>query len=144
VEFTYTTIKEGDLPRPYLDVKIRVAEGRKEQEFSALVDSGADSTVFPLSATHTIGLTDFSGASVLRGNTAGGPVEILVFPIEICILGCWHRWHIGFSAQLGQAPLLGRLDFFRLFRVSIDERDRKFELLPHEDDTRDSGPSLFK
>jgi hypothetical protein len=116
--------------RPYFDVIIRIAEGGPEQEFTGLLDSGADDTVFPLCAAPAIGLNDLSQFDVETYNTANGLVQILKHEIQVCVLGQWHTWRVGFNEHLGLRPLLGRNDFFRAFKeIRFDDAGQKFYFL---------------
>jgi hypothetical protein len=130
LEFDYTVIEEDGRFRPYFDVKIRLAEGGVEREFTGLLDSGADDTVFPVSAARAIGLSDLSRCPVVTYSTAGDPVQVYRYTLQVCVLGRWHTWEIGLNEHLGQTPLLGRTDFFRLFKeVRFDDAREKFFLL---------------
>jgi len=131
VEFDYTTLVQGGRPRPYLEIKIRQAGGTNEFDFYGIVDSGADSTAFPFGAAILIGLTDLSKFSQEDCGGATGETTGYVQEAEICVLGTWYRWKITFLPELNDNALLGRADFFRVFRVGFDELAQKFDITPH-------------
>ena len=100
-----------------------------------LVDSGADTTLFPAPFAASLGIdleADFQEAS---GSTAGGETVQYVYEpgleVEIQAMGM----RIPVVAALNPAlpiVLLGRLDFFSHFRVLFDERAQVFTLERYE------------
>jgi len=96
----------------------------------ALVDSGADSSLFPMQVAGLIGV-DLAGCTQAVGMTAGGPSTRYIWDegLQTTILGktVWLR------GVFGPCPviLLGRGDFFHTFKVAFDEREKTFSLNPY-------------
>jgi hypothetical protein len=107
----------------------------------ALIDSGADCSCFPVIWAEQLGV-DLAACVARTGNTAGGSTEQF-------------RWVPGLNAEIAGVEvqltavftstpiaLLGRQDFFRVFRVNFDERSRSFTLTRYDDDPSDKADAL--
>jgi hypothetical protein len=117
-------------------VPIVVRGPRRALPLQGLIDSGADCSLFPYAIMATIGInledcveTDCMGA------VGGGSQHVFADGIEIEIPDLGRRMHVeaNFSQLPGSLALLGRLDFFKAFRVTVDERSETFSLQPFED-----------
>lgn len=99
----------------------------------ALVDSGADNTLLPPRMARQLGV-DLSACRPEGSTTAGGESSVLVHDgrFEVEIMGVTFSIVARFATDDDvPAILLGRSDFFATFRVSFDERARRFELTPY-------------
>jgi hypothetical protein len=125
---------------PAIPVRLHGANGRAVKVIG-LIDSGADCACFPVVWADLLGV-DLALCTVRRGSTAGGSVE-------------QYYWEPGLRAEVaGQevrltgvftstpVALLGRNDFFRIFRVDFDERSATFALTRYDDDQRQASPKI--
>lgn len=94
----------------------------------ALVDSGADYSILPTSYAHYLGV-DLDACDERPATTAGGTGKVLVHPLslEAEIEAMNVRFAMAYTKQ-GNTILLGREDFFKEFRVTIDEPAQTFTL----------------
>jgi hypothetical protein len=98
---------------------------------AAILDSGADVSTFPASWARSIGivLEDKGQCTEDEAMTAGGPITIWKYAqgLHIVIEDIQHWVKADFCEKL-RVPLLGRTDFFRYYKTTIDERRRSFML----------------
>jgi hypothetical protein len=101
----------------------------------ALVDSGADSSMFPLEFAHHLGI-DLGSCRREECRTAGGSATQHIWEegLDVVVQGINRTIHLGASFSETTVVLLGRADFFQAFRVSIDHRAQRFRLEAYEDD----------
>ncbi len=96
----------------------------------ALVDSGADSSLFPIQVAPLVGV-DLAHCKEAVGMTAGGASTRYIWSdgLQTTILGRTLHLH----AEFGACPviLLGRDDFFATFKVAFDQREKTFSLEPY-------------
>ena len=94
----------------------------------ALVDSGADGSLFPLTMMTPLGI-DIGDCTEIDGDAASGDCTYHHWPhghITTEVMGRNIKLMAMFGAT--QRVLLGRTDFFRVFKVSVDERKQRFRL----------------
>jgi hypothetical protein len=114
---------------PVLPVVLAGPEG-ESPPLMALVDSGADSSLFPIQIAPLVGV-DVTRCEKATGMTAGGPSSRYIWEegLQTTILGRELR----LRGVFGACPviLLGRGDFFDTFRVAFDQREKTFSLDPY-------------
>jgi hypothetical protein len=95
-----------------------------------LVDSGADYSILPQSYAGFLGI-DLAACEERPCTTAGGSGKVLVHPIpleaEIQAMNVRFAMTSAFT-RYANTILLGREDFFKEFRVTIDEPTQTFTL----------------
>lgn len=99
----------------------------------ALIDSGADCSMFPAAWARRIGIDLESDCEKTSAETAGGPADSYVYEpgISVVIEDKTYGVHATFSKNL-PVGLLGRQDFFVHHRVTFDERAKTFTLEPYD------------
>jgi hypothetical protein len=114
---------------PVLPV-VLVGPAGESPPLMALVDSGADSSLFPIQIAPLIGI-DVTRCEQATGMTAGGPSSRYIWDdgLQAIILGR----EVRLRGVFGACPviLLGRGDFFDTFRVAFDQREKTFSLDPY-------------
>jgi predicted aspartyl protease len=114
--------------RPALPIVIHTA--KNTLAVRALVDSGADYSVLPTSYARYLGV-DLSACDEIASRTAGGRSVVRVhqapLSAEVQAMGVRFKMKSAF-ADHANTILLGREDFFREFRVTIDEPAQAFTL----------------
>jgi Aspartyl protease len=103
---------------------------RSKRPVRALVDSGADHSLFPKVWARHFGV-DLDECEEITSGTAGGSGTVLVHPVpleaEIQAMRVRFAMTSAYSEK-GGTILLGRQDFFSQFRVTIDEPAQTFTL----------------
>jgi Aspartyl protease len=98
-------------------------------KFRALVDSGADTSMFPVALMDKLGIST-SDCQTVSGRGAAGADDFLFWPGGV-IKARLSRWNLELTAFFGNPaiPLLGRADFFVLFRrIVFDEQTKTFTI----------------
>ncbi len=111
-------------------VEVELSHGKNETTLIALIDTGADFTIFPREVADDLGISVEKGKlKILQG--AGGnlvaylhPVRIKLCDLNLPIIACF--------SEKNDVPehILGRSDVLNHFKLILD-RDQ-FELVPHQ------------
>lgn len=127
--FSYRTLAPSGPLMPVLPVTI-VGPSGESPPVLALVDSGADSSLFPMQIAGLMGV-DLADCEQAVSMTAGGPSTRYVWKegLQTTVLGKTVRLRGAFGSS--PVVLLGRRDFFDEFRITFDERAKTFSLDPY-------------
>lgn len=122
-----TKILLGTIFRPLIPIQL-INQKKASLLFEALVDSGADKSLFPLDIGESIGI-DFSKLKSNKAKGIGGfQVTTYSSPIILKIKNQQFETTADFSKEIDY-PLLGREGFFNLFsKLEFDEKKRKITL----------------
>jgi hypothetical protein len=84
-----------------------------------IVDSGADSSMFPLEFAEHLGI-ELASCRREECQTAGGPATQHIWEegLDVLVQGINRTVHLGASFSETPSVLLGRSDFFQAFRVT--------------------------
>jgi Aspartyl protease len=118
---------------PALSIKLlNVRTGNMSPATRALVDSGADSSMFPLDWAARLGIDVQNDCVESENNTAGGKTKTYYYPpgIDAVVMGQKTHLYATFGATL-DILILGREDFFARFKVSFDQQAKTFTLEPY-------------
>jgi hypothetical protein len=102
-------------------------------EALALVDSGADRSIFPAAWAPALGIDLDQDCEQAPGNTAGGATTNFNYAagIEAIFMGKRIKLFATFNPGL-PLILLGREDFFDTFHVSFDQRAKTMTISEYE------------
>lgn len=95
-----------------------------------LVDSGADTSTFPLELAPALGI-EIADCHSARGTTAGGTANQFVWEPGLKAVVVERTVTLKAVFSPTPIPLLGRADFFSEFRVAFDERGSRFQVTPY-------------
>lgn len=121
----------GRFPRPYLPIRITNPLSRKQITWDCLIDTGADTCLFPRSLAEMVG-HNLSGKGVKSSITCGVEGSAIrtwrhTFRLELMHptdgkRSVWRSPRVLVECVEHDAfpPLLGVLDFLRHFRLTID------------------------
>jgi hypothetical protein len=116
--------------RPVLPICVK--NGSKSICYYAIVDSGADHSVFHAEIGEALGLEIESGKKLIFWGTSGQEQIAYFHDIIIEIGGNEFRCRCGFSRDIEKLPygLLGQDDFFKKFKVIFDYKGEELDLRP--------------
>jgi hypothetical protein len=136
----------GNLPRPQLPV--RITAGGQTIHTTALVDSGADDTVFPVSYAKALGI-DLTSLPVTETRGVGTQHNITYHAtVTLGIIFCGHEYSyrsaVAFIA--GDSELLGQSGFLDHFRVTLDRTKKQFVIqsVDIQADAASQSPAEFE
>lgn len=98
----------------------------------AVVDSGADSSVFPVEFAGPLGIS-LEACERAALATSGGEAEEFTWAEPV--LALFDGQEVELTASFAATPvtLLGREDFFARYRVTIDQREQSFLLEAYDE-----------
>lgn len=115
-------------PKPFLPVRLQV--GDSHVDTWALIDSGADQSLFHEDWARAFGL-DLQRPSDHSTVGIGGESPVWFFDMQLWVLGKSVQGPVGFSPGVPRAfGLLGRADFFSTFSVGFDHKHEQVLLEP--------------
>jgi hypothetical protein len=144
MNFTYTkylveptpTIPDGIIHRP--QVFLRIAGSKSDLFLLALVDTGADETIIPLSVADEIGIELDANKRSQASGVTGQPLELLPGRVELEILGESeaYRWSdtisfARFADEEDECAILGHAGALRYFTATFDGERNQGSLLPN-------------
>lgn len=105
-------------------ITFQLKSGNRWKYFSALVDSGADFSIFPVYAAIALGL-NLKKLKKIKAESANGDLfDIYKTTLEAKINNIFFQLPIGFSEKPNINPLIGRAGFFDTFKVTLDQKKR--------------------
>ena len=128
--FDETTRKRGKLYRPILRFQL-IKRGFQLYPMDGLLDSGADSIIFPAQAATYFKINYKKGRKIDSNIAGGGTTVFYELPFEkhkmaIFVDDVQIREKICFS-EGQRMPLLGQ-DFFKNFKIAFDRKNKTFSL----------------
>ena len=111
------------------EIKIAVRYGDVKRKLYALVDSGADSCLFPRDVADILGIDVRNGHKIFYTGIGGSQTLFYFHEVEIFVGKYKFKTMAGFAnAGIGTSALLGQRGFFENFRVSFDNKNRFIEI----------------
>lgn len=127
------TLPTGILYRP--EVPLRIIGATDDARFFALVDTGADDTIFPRSIGDAVGAAIDDTQRWTVGGIGGQEVELTLGEIDLELTGDGqtYRWTapVGFAAFArpeDEVAILGHPGFLNFFRVLFDGDAHQLEV----------------
>lgn len=112
-------IEEGTICDPLVDLRVKTSIGKRKFQF--LVDSGADTTCFPLEWQYLFKDSINYTESTIIGGVEGGSIKAYPAKIEIKIGKIYYSVRCVFI-ESNIVPLLGRLDVWNNFSILFDNK----------------------
>lgn len=118
------------IARPMLRVRVHNPP-RPTDAFLALVDSGADVTMFNVDVAADVGI-DLAARRAAGAVGIGGTARVYVCSVELEVEGLRFPADVHFNADLPPTvALLGRRDVFARFRFGFDQRGPRLLTEPY-------------
>ena len=135
MKFRYVKIPTGDpkrkwISRPMLPLVIHY--GTHSTAVSALIDSGADRSLFHASIADEIGIPREAGEKETFSGIEGGEIPARLHKVKIEIMGMEGRAEIivGLVDAPGVSAILGQDGFFDQYRIKFEKDRDAFEVTP--------------
>jgi gag-polyprotein putative aspartyl protease len=126
----------NDPHKPWISrpmIPVRLSHQGKRVDIYALVDSGADTSLFHASLATALGIDFKKGRrQQLFGIAAGVAVDAYYHMITLQVLGAPASLQIdvGFTESRGVGALLGESGFFDAYQIRFEKSKERMELLP--------------
>ena len=99
--------------------------GRQTPEFPALLESGADTSVFHADLAIYLGI-DLTACRTAHIAGIGGRAAVHVCPVDLEVERFSFATDVMFSAQIASTvALLGRNNVFAMFQIGFDQRSHR-------------------
>lgn len=118
--------------RPRLTLQLFSKRGKRWRVFSALIDSGADFSIFPSIAAEVLGIKFHHSKKTDMESADGDTFAVYKVNVPAQFENRRFVLPIGFSTKADIFPLLGRRGFFEAFMVEFDERAKETILRPYK------------
>lgn len=119
--------KRKYVPRPIIPLSIII--GGKRLRYEALIDSGADYTIFPAALGLLAGLNIKEGKKESIMGVSGSTMTVYFHHILVNVGGYEIKVYSGFAEAMNQDPgILGQSGFFNKFQVSFDLKKKEVEI----------------
>jgi aspartyl protease len=113
-------------------VKVRLSYKDRIIQFDALIDSGADVSLFHASAAKALGINLRGGIKQDYFGVSGHKIEAYFHTVKFQIVGEAESIElaVGFTASEGVSALLGQADFFQAYKISFERYKERIEISP--------------
>lgn len=112
-------------------VPVVLVYGRNKLEYEAVVDSGAETTLFDVAVAQLLNI-DLHGSAQQIETVSGHRVDVMYRAVKITVGKKLWTANVGFTQLKDpQIGLLGHLGFLDHFRVTLDYRAGEFSLEPY-------------
>lgn len=118
------------IARPY--IRIRVSGSKASRVGYALIDSGADRSLFNTQIAQIIGLDLTDSPSENFGGIEGGSIKAKLHMVSVQVIGMNEEVEIlaGFTDSTGVSAILGQDGFFDNFRIKFEKDHGIIEIVP--------------
>lgn len=130
------TNPRGEVHRP--QVVLRLSGPAGDLFLLALVDTGADETIVPLSAAEEIGVELYEGQRSHAGGISGSQLELVAGQVELEIIGSDESFQWSglisfakFENVDDECAILGHIGALEYFTSTFDGKQRQGSLLPN-------------
>ena len=134
MKFAYTKFPSRDPRKPWFGrpiVSVILTHG-ESTSVAAIVDSGADRSLFDVEVGKDIGLNVESGEVEYFGGIGGSRVQAFVHKVQLQVVDIEKTVEvpIGFTKNLGVSGILGQEGFFDQYRIKFEKDHDMFEIVP--------------
>ena len=120
------------VPRPYIPIYLIGKSKRTVSPYYALLDSGADTVIFPPDLAKEVGITDIKSGKYKPSIGIGSQkLDVYYHNLKLLVLGEGRELptEVGFAHNL-PLPILGRSFFIHYKSVVFNETKEQVELKP--------------
>lgn len=116
--------------RPY--IQVRLISPKSNWEGYALIDSGADRSLFNMQIAEALGLDLTNSPSEDFGGIEGGNLKAKLHKVKVQIVGMSDEIEVlaGFMDSSGVAAILGQDGFFDAYKIKFEKDHGIIEITP--------------
>jgi len=120
--------------RPVIEIKVKSSD--RALKYHALVDSGADISIFHAEVADYLGINLSKGKKDIVTGVGGKSSEFFLHKVVVEVGGWEHEIEVGFLPVIGGRSvtygILGQKGFFENFVVKFDYKKGEIELKPRK------------
>lgn len=116
--------------KPIIPLRLVNPKNNKGIKVDALIDSGADATVFAAVFGRDIGIKVKNGEKAQLSGLSGKVINVYFHEIVLEVGGNKVKSFVGFTYAKGVAAILGQIGFFDKFKVGFDQAKGIIEVIP--------------
>ena len=136
MKFEYKKVPSSSHPadpwviKPYLTIRLS-AEGKTVQ-LDALIDSGAEASLFHSSVAKVFGFDLKAGLKKEYFGITGEPAICYFHPVQLQVVGLSHSIDlaVAFTEASSVGALLGQADFFQHFKITFERYKERMGITP--------------
>lgn len=137
MRFPYVKIPTSDPTKKWISrpmISVILSGPAKSVIVDALIDSGADKSLFHIDLAKEIGLDLSEGKREIFSGAEGGQIDSFVHKIQIQVIGLEERIEIpaGFTDCPGVFAILGQEGFFDAFQIKFEKANSIVEIAEAE------------
>ena len=116
--------------KPYLTIRLS-AEGKTVQ-LDALIDSGAEASLFHSSVAKVFGFDLKAGLKKEYYGITGEPAVCYFHPVRLQVVALtqFNDLEVAFTDASSVGALLGQADFFQCFKITFERYKERMEIIP--------------
>jgi hypothetical protein len=133
--FDYRKFPSSKASEPWISrpvISIRLTHNGKTVGFDALIDSGADSSVFNSQVAKALGIDLQSGMEKTFFGATGQSAAAYFHPVQLQVVGMPEpiKILVGFTDSEGVGAVLGQADFFQHYQIKFERYKERVEIKP--------------
>jgi hypothetical protein len=135
IQFDYRKFPGARATDPWISrpvISVHLSQGGRTVGFDALIDSGADSSIFHSQVAEALGIDLKSGLKKAFFGVTGTSQLAYFHPVELQVVGLPGQINIlaGFADSPGVGAVLGQADFFQHFQIKFERYKERIEIKP--------------
>lgn len=113
-------------------IPVRLSYQSKSLNVYALIDSGADASLFHSSIAKELGINFISGRKEKFFGISGDNIDVYFHKITLQIIGAAESIEIesGFTDSKGVGAILGQAGFFENYHIKFERDKERLEIIP--------------
>ncbi len=135
MQFSYQRVPGSNPKAPWIPLpllKVRLSHKNQSIKVNALVDSGANASIFHSSLAEALGLDLSSGLKQEFFGISGHGITAYFHLVKLQIVGSLDELElaVAFTESDGVGALLGQADFFQNYQIKFERYKEQMEIKP--------------
>jgi hypothetical protein len=136
MQFPYKKVPSTDKPQapwvPMPIIKIRLSNNERRIQLEALIDSGANVSLFHASVATALGIDLKTGLKSEFFGVSGHGIDVYFHEVDLQVVGSPTaiKLAVGFTESPGVGALLGQADFFQHHQIKFERYKERIEINP--------------
>jgi hypothetical protein len=138
MQFKYEKVPNPEHPAapwiPLPIIRVRLYHGQNIVQVNAMVDSGAQASIFHAVVAHKLGIDLKTGLRHEFFGVSGHTIESYFHTVQFQIVGSNEKLElaVAFTESPGVGALLGQSDFFQHHKITFERYKERIEIKPRK------------